>query len=194
VNSGHTDTIFYYDHDDWLGTERARTDLTGTVCEQIASLPFGDNQTITSTCGDLSPLHFTGKERDGESGLDNFEARYYGSSLGRFMTPDWAARPTAVPYAVFGDPQSLNLYGYGEPSLARLAAAYAFGIARNHPFVDGNKRVAFAVMDVFLRINGYRLTTDSTSIHAFMMELFELHRFDMEHLVPWLQGIVDSQT
>jgi RHS repeat-associated protein len=55
---------------------------------------------------------FTGKERDAESGLDEFGARYYASGLGRFMTPDWAARPTAVPYAVFGDPQSLNLYGY----------------------------------------------------------------------------------
>ena len=55
---------------------------------------------------------FTGKERDNESGLDNFGARYDSSNLGRFMTPDWAARPTTVPYAVFGDPQSLNLYGY----------------------------------------------------------------------------------
>jgi RHS repeat-associated protein len=54
----------------------------------------------------------TGKERDSESGLDMFGARYYGSSLGRFMTPDWAAKPTAVPYAYFGDPQSLNLYSY----------------------------------------------------------------------------------
>jgi RHS repeat-associated protein len=41
-----------------------------------------------------------------------FGARYYGSSLGRFMTPDWAAKPTAVPYAMFGNPQSLNLYSY----------------------------------------------------------------------------------
>jgi len=55
---------------------------------------------------------FTGKERDVESGLDNFGARYDSSSLGRFMTPDWAERPTAVPYAVLGDPQSLNLYAY----------------------------------------------------------------------------------
>jgi len=56
---------------------------------------------------------FTGKERDSESGLDMFGARYYGSSLGRFMTPDWAAKPTNVPYAHFGNPQSLNLYSYG---------------------------------------------------------------------------------
>ena len=54
--------------------------------------------------------HITGKERDAESGLDEFGARYYGSSLGRFMTPDWAAKPMAVPYAMFGNPQSLNLY------------------------------------------------------------------------------------
>jgi len=55
---------------------------------------------------------FTGKERDAESGLDDFDARFYSSSFGRFMTPDWAAKPTAVPYAHFGNPQSLNLYSY----------------------------------------------------------------------------------
>lgn len=55
---------------------------------------------------------FTGKERDSESGLDMFGARYYGGSLGRFMTPDWAAKPIAVPYAHYGNPQSLNLYSY----------------------------------------------------------------------------------
>lgn len=61
----------------------------------------------------MAPIpHFTGKERDAESGLDYFFARYYSSDLARFMTPDWAAAPTAVPYATFGDPQSLNLYAY----------------------------------------------------------------------------------
>jgi len=54
----------------------------------------------------------TGKERDSESGLDEFGARYYGSGLGRFMTPDWATTPIDVPYANFGNPQSLNLYSY----------------------------------------------------------------------------------
>ena len=42
------------------------------------------------------------------------------------------------------------------PSLAELAAAYSFGLARNHPFVDGNKRIAFAAAAMFLAINGYR--------------------------------------
>jgi RHS repeat-associated protein len=55
---------------------------------------------------------YTGKERDAESGLDNFGARYYASSMGRWMSPDWSANPEAVPYSSLGNPQSLNLYGY----------------------------------------------------------------------------------
>jgi RHS repeat-associated protein len=112
LNSAITDTIFYYNHSDWLGTERARINLSGSVCETITSLPFGDGQTMRGTCVDISTMHFTGKERDTESGLDNFGARYNASSMGRFMTPDWADKPTSVPYANFGDPQSLNLYSY----------------------------------------------------------------------------------
>ena len=54
----------------------------------------------------------TGKERDSESGNDYFGARYYASTMGRFMSPDWAAKASPVPYATFGDPQSLNLYAY----------------------------------------------------------------------------------
>lgn len=55
---------------------------------------------------------FTGKERDTESGLDDFDARYYSSALGRFVSADWSATRTPVPYSDFGDPQSLNLYTY----------------------------------------------------------------------------------
>jgi RHS repeat-associated protein len=53
---------------------------------------------------------FTGKERDSESGLDNFNDRYDSSSLGRFMSPDWSDYPEPVPYAQLVSPQSLNLY------------------------------------------------------------------------------------
>ena len=56
--------------------------------------------------------HFTGKERDAESGLDYFGARYYASNMGRWMSPDWAAKATPVPYAKLDNPQSLNLYSY----------------------------------------------------------------------------------
>jgi len=98
----------YFSLTDWLGTEHYRTDNLGNLYQTCYDLPFGDGQTCAGT--DVSPLHFTGKERDTESGLDNFGARYYGSSLGRFMVPDWASKPTGVPYANFGNPQSLNLY------------------------------------------------------------------------------------
>lgn len=56
------------------------------------------------------PYKFTGKERDSESNLDNFGARYYSSSLGRFMSADWYAIPAPVPYANLTNPQTLNLY------------------------------------------------------------------------------------
>jgi len=63
---------------------------------------------------------FTGKERDAESGLDYFGARYYASGMGRWMSPDWAKTPEGVPYADLSNPQSLNLYGYvGNNPLSR---------------------------------------------------------------------------
>jgi RHS repeat-associated protein len=96
-----------FSHSDWLGTERVRTTNTGAVCESIASLPFGDGQTTTGACYQSSPLHFTGKERDSESGLDNFGARYDSSSMGRFMNPDQLG-PGQHPE----NPQSWNLYSY----------------------------------------------------------------------------------
>jgi death-on-curing protein len=77
--------------------------------------------------------------------------------------------------------------------LVHEAAALFESLVQNHPFVDGNKRVAFAVVDVFLRINGYRITADSVSIHVKMMELFAAQTFDMAHLVPWLSQIVESR-
>lgn len=52
----------------------------------------------------------------------------------------------------------LNLAAYGEPDLAELAAAYGVGLAKNHAFVDGNKRAAFLAVGLFLRLNGHRLT------------------------------------
>ena len=56
----------------------------------------------------------------------------------------------------------LNLVAYGEPDLAKLAAAYGFGLAKNHPFIDGNKRTAFLAVGLFLRLNGHRLTATQT--------------------------------
>jgi len=61
---------------------------------------------------DTCASHFTGKERDAESGNDYFLARYYNSATGRFLSPDWSAKVEPVPYAKLGAPQSLNLYAY----------------------------------------------------------------------------------
>lgn len=51
----------------------------------------------------------------------------------------------------------LNLLAYGSPDYAELAAAYGLGLAKNHPFIDGNKRIAFIAVALFLGLNGYRL-------------------------------------
>jgi RHS repeat-associated protein len=79
------------------------------------SLPFGDQQ-LTLFGTDADNIHFTGKERDAESGLDNFGARYMASTMGRFMSPDWSEQPDTVPYAEFENPQTLNQYSYGRNS------------------------------------------------------------------------------
>ena len=85
-------------------------------------------------------------------------------------------------------PRQLHTYGQPTPDLADLAAATAFGLARNHPFVDGNKRIAFAAADVFLRINGWRLQRAPMQIYAEMMQMFESGTFDIAHLDPWLRS------
>src|SRR5207248_9987726 len=86
---------------------------TGSIEEESDYYPVGRERVITDL-GIGNNYKFTGKERDNETGLDEFGARYYSSFFGRFTIPDWAAKPAAVPYAKFGDPQSLNLYGYVE--------------------------------------------------------------------------------
>ena len=57
-----------------------------------------------------------------------------------------------------------NLAAYGDPDAAALAASYAFGIARNHPFVDGNKRTAAVISETFLILNGFALTANDADV------------------------------
>ncbi len=98
-----------YYHGDQIGSSRLMTSDGGWPVWQGTFLPYGEeyNPQITT-----NHYKFTGKERDNESGLDCFGARYYSNGLGRFITPDWATKAIAVPYADFADPQSLNLYTY----------------------------------------------------------------------------------
>lgn len=65
----------------------------------------------------------------------------------------------------------LNLAAYGEPDALELAAAYGFGIARNHPFIDGNKRTAYVCTELFLVLNGMQLTADDANCVATMLAL-----------------------
>jgi death on curing protein len=63
----------------------------------------------------------------------------------------------------------LNKLDYGDPDIADLAAAYAYGIARNHPFIDGNKRTALVASRAFLLRNGFQLTaTDADKLQTFL--------------------------
>jgi death-on-curing protein len=79
----------------------------------------------------------------------------------------------------------VNKFAYGETDVAVLAAAYAFGIARNHPFVDGNKRAAFASIIVFLGLNGFDLTAPPEQATAIMLEV-GAGNMDEQALARWI--------
>ncbi|MEA3303926.1 MAG: type II toxin-antitoxin system death-on-curing family toxin [Pseudomonadota bacterium] len=79
--------------------------------------------------------------------------------------------------------------GYYE-DLVEMAAAMFESLINNHPFIDGNKRVAFFSTDVFLRLNGYKLRVDAKGAYDFLMELFASNSCDLEHLGPWIQSVI----
>ena len=80
----------------------------------------------------------------------------------------------------------LHLATDENPDLAALAAAYAYGITRNHPFLDGNKRTAFTVMELFLNLNGLELLADDSSCVAIMLELAQ-GMLTENRLTDWLR-------
>ena len=71
--------------------------------------------------------------------------------------------------------------------LAEMAAALFESLNINHPFVDGNKRVAFFATDVFLRLNGYKLQVNAYEAHRFLIGLLENNRCDFDNLLPWIR-------
>jgi len=104
-----TGGVFYY-FSDHLKTASVITDSAGVIKAESDYYPWGGELQFVNN--DSNDYKFTGKERDSESGLDFYGARYYGSAMGRFMTPDWSAKAYPVPYANLSDPQTLNLYSY----------------------------------------------------------------------------------
>jgi death-on-curing protein len=86
-----------------------------------------------------------------------------------------------------------NLAAYGEPDAAALAAAYAYGIARNHPFVDGNKRTAVVVSETFLILNGFVLgATDAELVVAFLA--LAAGELSEDELADWFRTRISVQT
>jgi death-on-curing protein len=69
-----------------------------------------------------------------------------------------------------------------------MAAALFESLIMNHPFVDGNKRIAFFVTDEFLRMNGYKLHVDANKAHRFLIELLENNECNFELLLPRVRG------
>jgi RHS repeat-associated protein len=112
----------HFEITDPLGTKRVQANALGQVDEQCTSLPFGNdvNNPVAANCtavanslgtnDDATEHHFTGKERDTESGNDYFGKRYYASSMGRWMSPD---RVTVTDERILNPANTLNLYAYG---------------------------------------------------------------------------------
>jgi death-on-curing protein len=117
-----------------------------------------------------------------------------------WITKDQTIRMHAEQLAAFGGPAGLrdegmlesalgrpqNKWAFGETDYAVLAAAYAFGIARNHPFVDGNKRAAFLVMMTFLRRNGVDFTPKPAEATVAIMGL-AAGEIEEEGLARWIR-------
>jgi RHS repeat-associated protein len=98
--------IYYVE--DLLGTSRVITTNTGVVCYDADFYPYGGERSYTETCP--QNYKFEGKERDTETGNDDFGARYYSNRFGRWLSADWSAVSEPIPYADLINPQTLNLY------------------------------------------------------------------------------------
>ncbi len=83
--------------------------------------------------------------------------------------------------------------GYYKDTIEQ-AAALMESLAMNHPFVDGNKRIAFASMDVFLRLNGYKLNRGSEQLFADIMGMLEAGELNLVKVDAWLRGFVNRDS
>jgi death-on-curing protein len=79
-----------------------------------------------------------------------------------------------------------HLFTYGQPNLFELAASYGYGLAKNHPFIDGNKRTAFSVMSIFLFVNNYLLEVPEIEVVQ-IMEQLATDQISQEILAEWLE-------
>jgi RHS repeat-associated protein len=108
-DDGFVTTSPLYYVEDFLGSSRVTTRSNGVVCYDGDFYPYGGERPYTNGCLENN-YKFEGKERDTETGNDDFGARYYSNRFGRWLSSDWSATPTPVPYANLTNPQTLNLY------------------------------------------------------------------------------------
>jgi death on curing protein len=94
-------------------------------------------------------------------------------------------RDEGLPDSALSRPLKLALYG--EPDVAELAASYAFGLAKNHPFVDGNKRAAFLSIGLFLYLNGQTLTASQADATLTIMAVAASERTEAD-LATWIRN------
>jgi len=115
-----------------------------------------------------------------------------------FLSRDEALAIHSTLLERFGGPSGVRDFGLLESALyrprtghyadlAEMAAALFESLIMNHPFVDGNKRVAFFATDVFLRMNGYKLKVDAKKAHRFLIGLLENNRCTFDQLLPWIR-------
>jgi len=186
--------VLSYNFEDWLGTKRMQSTAAGAVAMHWSSDPFGDYLNATGSAGDATEQHFTGKERDAESGNDYFGARYYASNMGRFMSPDWSAKEEPVPYATMDDPQSLNLYSYVRnnplshadadghcwPCIDAVVSSEQMNLYSGNVTTDELGQATVKLPDWFEVENGdfrYQLTTIGRDAHAWVAEEVANHQF-----------------
>jgi len=117
----------------------------------------------------------------------------------RFLSVDEVVEIHERLISRFGGPPGLRDRGLLESALFRpqtgyysdlpeTAAALFESLLMNHPFVDGNKRVAFFATDVFLRLNGWKLKVEAEAAHRFLIGLLDRAECDLAHLQPWIRA------
>ena len=182
--------VEYY-HLDAIGNIRVVTDQNGTVVERHDYLPFGE-ECSTGACASnpgltgSQPRRFTGKERDAETGLDYFGARYYRSAMGRFTTVD----PLVAPHVNLTDPQGWNRYSYARNNPLRyldpdgrltiiIPGTWAGKAAWAQPGSDFNKAVSrtFGESAMVLPWNHRLADSGRRSAAETLKVLIETHTF-----------------
>jgi death-on-curing protein len=115
-----------------------------------------------------------------------------------FLTRDEVLRIHQFLLERFGGPGGVRDLGLLESALyrprtgyykdlAEMAAALFESLIMNHPFIDGNKRVAFFATDIFLRLNGYKLEVDAAQAHRFLIGLLDAGNCNFAQLLPWIR-------